>query len=381
MKTTTNYWFLIESYVYINIANGSALLYNTLDGVALESSQIEIIDLLEEILLEENCGVILLKNEHLEQPVIFDFIKKLRENYMGDIIDVNLSKGKPIQILPYINYQNKRNKKYNFAFLESLLQVMFEVNIHLDNTSDIEKIKAYLQYVPDNSVFNVIGDMKNVDGAIDFVNFLKNRQNPKIISCLYTYIPDLCLDFNDDFLYKISVHFPIDKSKFRESIQLIERLNTPFGYIFDVTSLEEYQEANCLIADYQIEKYVFNPVYTGNNIQFFKENIYLTKDDILSVQISMKDLFSKRAINKNDFGKIHIMPNGDIYANVNHSVLGSIYTHSIYEIIQKEIEEGQSWLRVRNQAPCNNCVYQDLCPSPSDYEIVIGYPNLCHVKS
>lgn len=33
---------------------------------------------------------------------------------MGDIIDISLSKGKPIQILPHTNFCNKRNEKYNF---------------------------------------------------------------------------------------------------------------------------------------------------------------------------------------------------------------------------------------------------------------------------
>lgn len=74
------------------------------------------------------------------------------------------------------------------------------------------------------------------------------------------------------------------------------------------------------------------------------------------------------------------MPNGDVYANVNHSALGNISTHSIHGIVQKELEEGKSWLRIRNHAPCNTCIYQWLCPSPSDYEIVIGRPNLCRVK-
>ena len=54
--------------------------------------------------------------------------------------------------------------------------------------------------------------------------------------------------------------------------------------------------------------------------------------------------------------------------------------HCIYEIISKELEEGRSWLRIRNQAPCNTCLYQWFCPSPSNYEIAIGRPNLCHVK-
>lgn len=136
-----------------------------------------------------------------------------------------------------------------------------------------------------------------------------------------------------------------------------------------------------LIEQYQIEKYHLNPVYTGDNIEFFKEYVFLSKEDILSTSLSMRDLFIRQAMNKHDFGKINVMPNGDVYANINQPMLGNIYTHSIYEIVRKELNEGQSWLRVRNQLPCNTCIYQWLCPSPSDYEIEIGRSNLCSVKS
>jgi pseudo-rSAM protein len=74
------------------------------------------------------------------------------------------------------------------------------------------------------------------------------------------------------------------------------------------------------------------------------------------------------------------MPNGDTYANINYPSLGNIATHSIHEMLYKEMNEGKSWFRIRDQAPCNNCVYQWLCPSPSNYEMAIGRPNLCHVK-
>jgi pseudo-rSAM protein len=97
--------------------------------------------------------------------------------------------------------------------------------------------------------------------------------------------------------------------------------------------------------------------------------------------MTIKDFFSRQVINIYDFGKISIMSNGDVYANLNHPALGNIYTDNIYEIINKEVDEGKSWFRIRNQEPCTNCVYQWLCPSPSNYEIAIGRPNLCHVKS
>jgi pseudo-rSAM protein len=146
------------------------------------------------------------------------------------------------------------------------------------------------------------------------------------------------------------------------------------------SSLEDCKETEQIIEQYQIEKYQLNPVYTGDNIGFFEENVFLTKEDILFTSMSIKDIFSKQAINMHDFGKINIMPNGDVYANLNHPLLGNIYANNIHEILHKEVEEGKSWLRVRNQVPCNTCIYQWICPSPSDYEIAIGYPNLCHVK-
>lgn len=380
MKTTSDYWFTIEPYVYINIVDKCALLYNTLDGVCIESNQPEVISLLQEVLQEENCGVTLLNSERFQQPEIYKFVDELREKYMGDVIDICLSEGKPVQVFPYINYSNKRNKKCNFAFMENLLQSLFEVNIHLDQTSDIEKLKAYLRSVPANSAFNIIGDWRNVKNGKVLMEFLNQKPTLKSIVSFYTDIPILDAAFKNDFLYKISVNFPISKLKWEKSIDLMQNQDLPFGYVFDVTSLSDYQEAQSLIAEYQIEKYQLNPVYTGNNIDFFKENIFLSKEDVLSTQFSMRDLFCKRLINKNDFGKIHIMADGMIYANINHPMLGNMRTHNISEIIQKEIEMGQSWLRIRNSSPCDKCLYQDLCPSPSDYEIAIGYPNLCHLK-
>lgn len=111
MNNTANYWFTIEPYVYVNIVDKYALLYNTLDGTTIESKKTAVITLLNEMLQEENCGVVLLKDKQYKQVDIINFILELREKFMGDIIDINLSKEKPIQVLPYINYSNKRNKK------------------------------------------------------------------------------------------------------------------------------------------------------------------------------------------------------------------------------------------------------------------------------
>jgi pseudo-rSAM protein len=73
------------------------------------------------------------------------------------------------------------------------------------------------------------------------------------------------------------------------------------------------------------------------------------------------------------------MPDGYVYANVNDLHLG-IINDSPYSLVYREFIDGKSWLNIRKQAPCADCIYQWLCPSPSNYETVIGKPNLCHIK-
>ena len=50
MDIENDYWFTIEPYVFINIANNCALLYNTYDGKILISKKAKVIELLNTFL-------------------------------------------------------------------------------------------------------------------------------------------------------------------------------------------------------------------------------------------------------------------------------------------------------------------------------------------
>jgi pseudo-rSAM protein len=381
-KTVINYWFTVEPYVYINIVNNRVLLYNTLDGVTIESDKIEVIELLQDILLKENCGVILLINERYGKKDINNFIKELREKYMGDIIDVSLSKGKPVQLLPFINFYEGHEiyRKQNITSHKNILVNLSEISIHVGHITDTTKLLSFLQSLPENLIFNLIVNVEGITNGNALLTFLDQRLSLKNILCSYKNIIPLQPTFDNNFSYRISIDFPIDIQQWNKSIQLLLNQTLPVEYIFDVRSVDDCQQAKQLIEQFQIEKYQLNPIYTGNNIGFFEENVFLTKENILSTIMSIKDIFINQAMNVYDFGKINVMANGDAYANVNHPTLGNVYTHSIHEIVSNEIEEGKSWFRIRDQAPCNNCLYQWLCPSPSNHEIAMDRPNLCHIK-
>ena len=111
------YWFFIDSYVYVNVIGIRALLYNTLDGNIIKVENAEVANLLLNLLSEDNCGVCFLEeNDYLKEDMNC-FINELRDKYMGDVIDVSLSKGKPIQILPYVNFPSKIDMKYNLSLI------------------------------------------------------------------------------------------------------------------------------------------------------------------------------------------------------------------------------------------------------------------------
>ena len=383
LKIDNNYWFVIEPYVYVNITDKEALLYNTLDGIVVESKTIAVIKLLQELIQKENCGVAFLSSEQFKQPDIYNFVMDIREKFMGDILNTNLSDGKPVQITPYTNFYrgNDLYIKHNFSVLKNVLNNLLEVNIYIDNTIRVNEFISFLRSLPENVTFNLIGDFRHFQEADHLFYFLAECPNAKNIVCSYSDLILLKPECTNNFSYRISVRFPIDEISWEESKQILKSQIMSYEYVFYLTSHEDYQQAEERIDQEKIERYFLKPVYTGSNMDFLKEQVFLKKEDILSTPMTLKNFFMNQAVNSYDFGKIYIQPNGDVYANMHFSSLGNIYQENIYELLQKEIERGNSWFRIRNQNPCNTCVYQWLCPSPSDLEIELGQANLCHVKS
>jgi pseudo-rSAM protein len=296
-----------------------------------------------------------------------------------------LSKGKPIQLLPFFNFSDSGKfeiyKRHNFSSDRNMLANLSEISIHVDSTTNIRKLISFLQSVPDKLSFNIIGNLGKLTNYKELLSFLNLCSSPKNILCSYKSVIPLQPACEKNFSYIIAVDFPINFQLWDNSMQILLNQTLPFEYVFNVSSLSDCQQSEQLIEQFKIERYQLKPVFTGDNMRFFKENVFLSKEDILSTHISIKNIFANQSINIFDFGKINIMPNGDVFANVNHPSLGNIYTSSIYDLVRKEIFEGKSWLRIRNQAPCNKCVYQWLCPPPSNYEIAIGCPNLCLVNN
>lgn len=377
-----DYWFTVEPYVLIDIVDCKALLYNTLDGEIIVSNQLCVINLLSRVLKRENCGVALLTYTEYQKDEIASFVKQLRDKYMGDIIAVNLSKGKPVQLFPYYYYIDKSLiKDFYLSENGNILENLSEMTICIDNETDVDYLVSYLKSIPKISLYNIYPSQLDIRRCGTLFEFLKNISADKYICSLYTDLKFDTIIFDGDFSYKILIKFPIDMNVLLGLIKILADASLSVEYIFEVSSNMDCIQAEKVVDSYNLMNYQLKPVYTGNNIDFFKENVFLVESDIISTHLSIKEIFIRQSVNAYDFGKLTIMLNGDVYANTNHPLLGNIYKNSIYEIVQEEMQNGKSWFRVREQQPCSSCIYRKLCPSPSDYEIQIGRYNLCHIKN
>ncbi len=376
------YWLTVEPFVFVGLTEQNALLYNTLDGETIESDNSKVIELLHRLFLKESSGVVLLKMEEYRDEDINSFIKLIRKKYMGDIFNKKYSSGKPIQLFPYFNYHDRKKlyKKINFFPYDDVLKNLFEISIHFGSETKVSELTEFLQSMPCSIKYHIIGNYIQVEDIEILLVFLNQKDVFKYLRNSYTEITNLPENINNKFSYIISVDFPINRQMLIHSFQLLNSKDIPFEYVFNVSSISDSLESEDVIESLKISNYRINPVYTGDNIDFFKKYVFLTKEDILSNSISIKDIFIHQSMNVYDYGKINILPNGDVYANMNNPVLGNISTHSIVDILHKELAEGKSWFRLRDQYPCSNCVYQWLCPSPSDLEVAVGIPNLCHIK-
>jgi pseudo-rSAM protein len=175
---------------------------------------------------------------------------------------------------------------------------------------------------------------------------------------------------------EIIVNFPININIFQNVLENVEAQTTLH---FIIENMKQYEQVGELLLKHGEIEYQIEPFFNDNNYNFFKESIFLNKEDIFTTTHSFRQIFAHQKLNTHSFGSLTVLANGDVHANVNSDKLGNVETDSILDLIDKEMTANTAWRQIRDKVPCTNCLYQYLCPSPSNYEKAIGKPDLCHV--
>jgi len=398
------YKFFLHPHIYYNKIGSKFLLYNTKNGDCIESDSLECSGLIESVYIPENLGVIDIYESQLEKKEIIDFIRIIKEKGFGKLDETGPDTLPVVNLLPILNLQTdiERLKKNNESLTDNVQNYLNEMNIYINEHCDLGCSDCKLHYKQvrscyrsdDNRFLALVEIKKILDEASNSLLKKVNLLGGNIY--LYPHLKELMALLNEyQFEFHFWVHyknlieytllnsnihkdilvtFPIDEVVV---LELLDRhRQSKFHFIVEteaqVDEIEQVLQGN-------FDNYTIMPIFNGRNLQFFKENIYLEKQDIFSTTISQREIFRNQKLNSNFFGKLYVLPDGSVKANMNSAILGNINTNSLLEIIYLELHKNTAWRKVRDEEPCSACLYQFLCPAPSNYEMVISEPNLCNI--
>lgn len=389
INNNTFIWRNNQKGIMYNSSNFKSFIFNNTGLVKSVCNQMDKLETLYSININES---------HEIDNDFQDWINKSLDIDAARIIHVNQEEYKEISFKPILKIHKdittiKLNKSYH-----NMVECLNEITIHLsgfciekekqlyhkqflytvdmEETLDYENLAIFLSHIPFNNKlkFNLIGDIFNYYKIDDLLSLLALKSST--INIFYTeesFTPDKVTNRISNHLVNFYIicsaknhislrkNIPKNKLHFCKFILLIEDY-------YDIKYYEGIQSFEDIVD--------VRPIFSTSMIEFFKERIYLNKFDLDHIKLTKSEIFANQVINTNFFGKIEILPNGTICDNVNFDQIGHI-NNDFWYIMKEIFTEDRAWFYSRKQIPCSHCIYQWLCPPPSNYELVIGKSNLC----
>jgi len=403
------FWFYLKPYCFVWAKGKTCLIYDSHSGKGIELKNTKRIQwLINQLNDLNNLYCIELSENLLKKNGVGIFISKIQDSGSGNLIPVVPGKRKPAFLVPFLNLQqdiNKLRKEPERSLGKDIMKNLHEISIFI-NANNVQNSNVFEQFIYQNciegnlltsdiisflrqirtsfvNIINVYADnfLKHPDlgpliNELDKMNIIKNFCLP--LGCFPANISELEFLESPHCRLTVLVEPGFVPQLLIDASRKLNLTSIQVEWVFAVSSKREFTKVNSIILKSNLESVEIKPFFNGKNLKFFKENVFLTKEDLLNSGLSKREVFAHQVLNTNDFGKFTIFPDRKVYANINHPPLGLI-AEPVNQMVFSEMDKGTSWRRIRDMEPCCNCVYQWLCPSPSNYEIAIGKPNLCHV--
>lgn len=412
MKAKQKYWFYLEPYTFIFQAGDHVIIYNTLNSAYLlvpnDAFTLEILNQLNDA---SNGYCLTLDENQLSNTVFKQFAQKVQENFSGGLVVAESEMSKPFLFKPmlFLNTNIRKSQEKDLSFLgERILENLNEVTLYLPEmeersykdryvdcykqmlhpiswNSECLKVSDYLSFLLDLnasgvSKVNILsGNLARNEYFLDLYSTIVGCRFKKSYYLLFDNLLRKCKDWllEKDTEMTVLVHSGFDQKCVEEWVDFFSSYNVIWQFV--VSSEKDVQEVELLDLPTTV-RMELKPYYTGSNMTFFRKYIFSSLEDIIAEPLSRKTIFRRQTLNENFFGKLTVLPSGKVYANVNCNPIGCYPQDSLKKLVFKELTHSSAWFRLRDQQPCCECVNKYLCPSVSNYELVIGRDNLCTVK-
>jgi len=396
------YWITLFPETFLWLKNDDGFIYNSKNFLSFHfklDSYVRIKEICVELLITDNLYTASLRNSDIECDKVKKWINSVIGIHAGYLTS-SLEK-KPVSLKPILKLLNDVDY-YTWDHFRgaggNIIQNLHELTFYINNSGwgnnsyfkqTIFPIKNCAELEP-KKIISFIRNSKNL--------FLSNIN---LVGNIFTY-----RNYQELLLDDIPITIHLTMHDFENHIQQITETQWPDNIRFNILfyskcnfSLEDFQSVNTSLSitvivtsevEYNLFFEIFEgyhihndatiiPIYNGKNIDFFKAHVFADQNEFSTISLTKRDIFMRQTLNISHFGKLIILPDNHVYANVNELPLGTI-DNSPYSLVYKELTEGKSWLKIREDLPCRDCIYQWLCPSPSNYETIIGRHNLCNFK-
>lgn len=396
------YWFVLLQDTFIWVKGDKGVVYKSINELTFlhfrnEGKVAELVACLLDII---NLNKVEISSLDLYDTDLSRWVSNLVNSKCAKLIEITSHIELPMTLKPVLKIQddlnfykttNKKNKDGDI--MQNLLRLIIHLNgsdFGSDNFAKqvlfpFEKKGQNLDLLRLKKLMMSMGYPYFLSDIILIGNVWEYHSYKEVmIFCSQLKIPVSIYCTEEDFMQNTfqlheaeNISYTIIKNKFTIDIHDYSGIN--LSYHFLIASEQDLFDSSKFIDDNALTQYKMYPIFSGDNLDFFREHIYLSEEEIQSISLSKREIFARQTININDFGSLILTPDGLVYSNLNDDVLGSI-NESLYTLVYREITQRRTWLNYRNCKPCIDCIYQYLCPSPSNYEKILEKPNLCTVK-
>lgn len=402
-----DYWFYLSPKVYVT-SKEDIFLYHTESGARLEVTEGHLKDLLQAVYEPKNLGVVEFPQELWKQEGAHALIEQMLSLHMAGLIPIDREQGKPINLLPILNLQKDVDKAMSIGELslvvDDLLSYLSRLMLCLGGggrlcLSYLSRVwrEQEAHWMSPSLLYSLLEQarysrMKQVGLYAD--SLFLHPQIKEILDLLESYEYDYQLWMSANHylqnqeeikMYlrsmKCICHLSLlaSATELEDLARMCEVDVQLFSWHFLIEDESQYARVEQFTERWGIVQSELVPIYTGDNLPFFEEYVYLSEDDIFSKPIEMRRIFCNQKLNSNDFGALTVLPTGECRVSMNTPALGNLLQSSLLEILYKELTTNTAWRKTRNSGKCQKCFFQYLCPPPSSYEQVIGREDLCRL--
>lgn len=409
-------YLVLKATTFVFVNQGKVLLYDSIQNIKQFYDNSNIAKVFKNRYHGLNVFAIDIITDEIQ-----DLANRIKESEMGWL--ASDTKAAPFQpcLMPALNFDDKGNIKDKLApitknlnkAVDDVLKIMVFVDVSFSNEKDLYSINYQTIFARNNTVSRALDAFKikkfipslktfanlfeiavvcnntcNGPVAIDLLKHFYTLVRKRTKMVLYIDGVESLKDSNVESTIKLTnsfhqLHIVLCVYGYQMNFELIQKVKYFASRSVNNVELKiavQKQTGSSIYKEHlnELQQIIYAPVYNGGNMDFFCDNVFLSKDEIYQLKPTANDVLMNQVLNANYFGNIIIDSEGMVYSRPNGKMMGDIQPNQdIVDFIENNAIS-DDWFLTRNKvSPCSNCLFQYICPPISNYEFIFNRYNLC----